>query len=252
MAHYGIRSAAAAASLALVLGFGSAAGAGSPLPPAWTNVVNDQFNSGGVPSHWERYDGPYGSGPGNCAAPSHATVGGGVMHLVMKYEPGGECGAGWYTAGMQIAEAYDGIDQRVTVRFRVVRAGAASHFIIPMRIGDTDSWPASGEEDFCESDSLGGCETFLHHGHDNDQVSDGFSLDLSEWHVLRFQRRDHVASAFIDNMSTPVWTYRGSSATLPDTLKRAVLQQECQSSCPSGMTGTEDIQIDWLTIDNEA
>jgi hypothetical protein len=36
-----------------------------PSAPAaaagWVNVVNDQFSSGGVPTHWRRYDGPYGS-----------------------------------------------------------------------------------------------------------------------------------------------------------------------------------------------
>jgi hypothetical protein len=213
--------------------------------------VNDQFNSGGVPSHWSRYDGPYGSGPHNCAVPSHATVSGGVMHMLMKYETSGNCGAGWYTAGMQIAQAYDGIDQRVTVRFRVVRSGAASHFIIPMRWPDNDaSWPAAGEEDYCESSSLSGCDSYLHYGANDSQVSHGYGISLGSWHVVRFQRRDHVVTAYIDNMSTPAWTYRGTSTTVPNTLKRTVLQQECQSSCPSGKTGTEDIQIDWITIDD--
>jgi hypothetical protein len=47
-----------------------------------------------------------------------------------------------------------------------------------------------------------------------------------------------------------VWTFSGDATTLPDTLKHVVLQQECQSSCPSGTTGSEDIQIDWITVDN--
>jgi hypothetical protein len=50
-----------------------------------------------------------------------------------------------------------------------------------------------------------------------------------------------------------MWTYKGTSTTLPDTLKRVVLQQECQDSgCPDGTTGTEDIQIDWITVDKPA
>jgi hypothetical protein len=41
--------------------------------------------------------------------------------------------------------------------------------------------------------------------------------------------------------------------TLPDTVKQVVLQQECEhQGCPSGTAGTEDIQIDWITIDNPA
>jgi hypothetical protein len=55
-------------------------------------------------------------------------------------------------------------------------------------------------------------------------------------------------------MSTPVWTYYGSATTLPATLKAAVLQQECPplrvGGCPTGTTGYEEIQIDWITIEN--
>ena len=226
----------------------------TPAPVVgWVNVVNDQFNSGGVPSHWSLYDGPYGSGPQNCATPGHVSVSGGYMHLLMAHESSGNCGAGWYTGGMMVSQAFDGIDQRVTVRFRVVRSGVASHFIIPMRWPDIDSsWPAGGEEDFCETDDLSGCSTYLHYGSSNSQVSHDYSVGLSSWHTVRFQRLNHVMTAYIDNMSTPAWTYTGSKTTLPDTLKRTVLQQECQSSCPSGTSGSEDIQIDWITIDDAA
>jgi hypothetical protein len=78
-------------------------------------------------------------------------------------------------------------------------------------------------------------------------------LDLSQWRTVRFERRDHVVKAYVDDLTTPVWTYRGSSQTLPDTVKQVVLQQECEhQGCPSGTTGTEDLQIDWITIDNPA
>jgi hypothetical protein len=145
------------------------------------------------------------------------------------------------------------VDQRVTVRFRIVDSGVAGHFIIPMRWPDINSsWPAGGEEDFCESDSATGCRTFLHYGANNSQAQHAYSVDLTQWHTLRFQRLNHVISAFIDNMTTPVWSFSGSSANLPDTLKHVVLQQECHSSCPTGTAGGEDIQIDWITIDNPA
>jgi hypothetical protein len=75
------------------------------------------------------------------------------------------------------------------------------------------------------------------------------AFDLSQWHTVRFERRNHVVKAYIDDLRTPVWTYRGSSRTLPDTKKQVVLQQECRpSGCPAGTTGTEDIQIDWITL----
>src|SRR4029453_420597 len=59
----------------------------------WVNVVNDQFDSGGVPAHWRRYDGPYGSAPHNCAAPSHVSVSGGWIPLVMRPDATGRAGA---------------------------------------------------------------------------------------------------------------------------------------------------------------
>jgi hypothetical protein len=220
----------------------------------WVNVVNDQFGSGGMPAHWSRYDGPYGSGPRNCATPSHVSVSGGSMHMLMRYEASGRCGAGWYTAGMMLDRAFASVDQRVTVRFRVVSGGASGHHIIPMRFPPGALWPQGGEEDYCEGSEFSGCHTFLHFGDKaTTQVSHRHRFDLRQWHTVRFERRDHVVKAYIDDLRTPVWTYRATSRTLPDTKKQVVLQQECRSSgCPAGTTGTEDIQIDWITVDNPA
>jgi hypothetical protein len=229
-----------------------------PSAPAaaagWVNVVNDQFSSGGVPAHWRRYDGPYGSGPRSCATPSHVSVSGGSMHLLMRHEASGRCGAGWYTAGMMLDRAFASVDQRVTVRFRVVSGGVSGHHIIPMRFPPGARWPQGGEEDYCEGSGSSGCHTFLHYGDKaSTQVLHRHAFDLQQWHTVRFERRNHVVKAYIDDLRTPVWTYRGSSRTLPDTKKQVVLQQECRSSgCPAGTTGTEDIQIDWITVDNPA
>jgi hypothetical protein len=229
-----------------------------PSAPAavadWVNVVNDQFDSGGVPAHWRRYDGPYGSEPRNCATPSHMSVSGGSMHLLMRHEASGRCGAGWYTAGMMLDRAFASVDQRVTVRFRVVSGGVSGHHIIPMRFPPGARWPQGGEEDYCEGDGSSGCFTFLHYGDTpTTQVWHRHAFDPRQWHTVRFERRDHVVKAYIDDLTTPVWTYNGSSRTLPDTKKQVVLQQECRSSgCPAGTTGTEDIQIDWIIVDNPA
>jgi hypothetical protein len=226
----------------------------APAAAGWVNVVNDQFSSGGVPAHWHRYDTPYGSAPHNCPTPSHVSVSGGSMHLLMRHETSGRCGAGWYTAGMMLDRAFASVDQRVTVRFRVVSGGVSGHHIIPMRFPPGARWPQGGEEDYCEGDGSSGCYTFLHYGDKaSTQVWHRHAFDLSQWHTVRFERRNHVVKAYIDDLTTPVWTYNGSSRTLPDTKKQVVLQQECRSSgCPAGTTGTEDIQIDWITVDNPA
>ena len=227
---------------------------GGGAAEGWVNVVNDQFNSGGVPAHWDLYDGPYGSGPRNCASPRHVSVSGGAMHMLMRYESSGRCGAGWYSAGMMVDKAFGSVDQRVTVRFRVVRSGATAHHIIPMRFPPGVRWPQGGEEDYCEGASRTICHTFLHYGDTSTtQIQHRHVLDMSQWRTVRFERRDHVVKAYIGDLTTPAWTYRGSSRTLPDTVKQVVLQQECEhQGCPSGTTGTEDLQIDWITIDNPA
>jgi hypothetical protein len=227
--------------------------AATPTPkPTWTAVVNDQFNSGGLPTHWFAYDGvPIGMVP-NCAIPSHATVSGGYLHMTLSYEATGWCGAGWYTAGLRL-QGLASVDSRITVRFRVVdTGGVGGHFVIPFKYPNVDAtWPAAGEEDYCEGDDVLGCNSYLHYGASNSQIVQHYTVDLTQWHTMRFQRLNHVVTAYIDNMTTPVWTYNGTSTTLPDTLKLVILQTECHAwGCPAGTTGSEDVQIDWITVEN--
>jgi hypothetical protein len=230
-------------------------------------VVDDQFDSGGLPSHWILYHSPYGSAPNNCTAPSHDYVANGYLNLVESWEPstpaGATCpyGAGWYTGGMKLdpVSPYIGDDQQVTVRYRIVSTGGiVSHHIIPMR------WPTgityvyqqnNGEEDFLETDTLTSARTFLHYvtssGSGQQIYSPLYSIDLTQWHTVRFTQLNHTIYAYVDDLTTPVWTYSGDSTTIPDVLRTTVLQQECShtSGCPTGTTGSEDIQIDWITVD---
>jgi hypothetical protein len=234
--------------------------------PGWTNVLDDEFDSGGVPGHWILYHAPYGSAPNNCTSPSHDFVSGGYLHLVESYEPSTPAGvscpysAGWYTGGMRLdpVAPYAADDQRITVRYRIVSTGGVvSHHIIPMR------WPAAtscagcngGEEDFFETDTLNSAHTFLHYfaadGSRQQVISPLYSLDLTQWHTLRFTQLNHTIYAYFDDMTTPAWTHAGDSTTIPDVLRSVVLQQECNhaAGCPTGTTGSEDIQIDWITVD---
>jgi hypothetical protein len=238
----------------------------TPSSGGWVNVVNDQFDSGGVPDHWTLYDSPYHSNAENCPLPSHVTVSGGSLHMLMAYETSGRCGAGWYSAGMQVKSAYGAVHQRVTVRWRVVSSDpdrVRSHRIIPMRwVGDPNFAWYQGEADYCEGSDLTGCSTFLHYRDTSSVISHSYAVDLTRWHTMRFETRPgtdasgHPAIIFrtyIDDLTTPVWTYVGNETTIPSATRRTVLQQECRNSgCPAGTTGTEDIQVDWITIDNLA
>jgi hypothetical protein len=224
----------------------TAPSAPSSAPP-WRLVVNDQFNSGGVPRHWVRYHGPYGSGPGNCARPDHATVAKGRLRLLLDHRSSGRCGRDWYSAGMMLTKRYGSVDQKISVRFRIASNGVRGHRIIPMRWPSSGDWPAGGEEDFCEGSRYVGCSTFLHST--DDRKSKYHPVNLGRWHVMTFVRRDFTVRAFIDGRHR--WTYRGNRATLPATVKRPVLQQECRhSGCPGGTRGHEVIFIDWIKVWN--
>jgi len=222
---------------------------------SWTNVVDDEFNTAGVPSHWAIYDGHYSSSDG-CANPSHVTApGDGFMHIKMFWDtnwcaPNG----GWEVGGMQISASLGAINQRVTVRWQVTSTdptNVRSHRIIPMRwVDDPNFQWYQGESDYCEGSEYTGCSSFLHYS-TSGQIQHDYTVDLTQMHTWRFEHGpNHLIKAYIDDLVNPVWTYQGDATTIPDAIRRTVLQQECRSTCPSGTTGSEDIKIDWITIDN--
>lgn len=251
-----------------------------PPPPGWTEVVNDQFETGGVPAHWSLYDGPYGSDPFNCAIPSHATVSGGYLHMLMSYEAttptGGDCGPGWYTAGMQLSSTYAAVNQRVTLRWRMVstdpaqavdpNTGVISHNNMPMHFGNgSGCWPTSaqgGETDYMEGADPTTMGTFIHYGSScgaSTQFAspDYTSVDFRQFHTVRAERDNHTVKVYIDDMVTPIYTKVGDSSSIYDVAQRAVLQQECRSTgCPATTsptnTYTADVQVDWITIENKS
>lgn len=228
----------------------SPSGSKAATTTGWRLVVDDRFDSGGLPRHWTAYSGRYGSGAKNCPTPKHVTVAKGSLRLLLRHETSGDCGPGWYSAGVRLVAQYDSVDQRIAVRFKVRSSGGVTgHRIIPMRWPGTTTVAEPGEEDYCEGSGLRGCTTFLHF--DGKQIYHRYAVDLTQWHTMVFVRRNFVVRAWIDH--TPVWTYRGNPTTLPATPKHPVLQQECQhDGCPAGTTGSELIAIDWIKVYNPA
>ena len=232
----------------------------APPPRAgWTTIIDDQFNTPGVPSHWLLYSGSYAGDATSCTAPSQVQVpGDGYLHLKMEYLTSGICGHGWYTGGMQIAKEYGGVDQAITVRWRIVPSAdpriVRSTRIIPMRWVDDPNYAwYQGEADYCEGSGLGGCYLYLHYG-PSSQIVHGYPVDLTQWHTFRIEQRNHQVSLYIDNLTKPVWVYKGNATTVPGASMRAVLQQSCSLTmgCPSANYAgdVEDIQIDWITIES--
>lgn len=224
-------------------------------PTVWTTVVADTFDPGStLPSHWKSYNGHYGSGPHNCARPEQSTIGtDGSLHMKLKYvtDPSAKCGPGWYSGGLTLV-GFSAISQRVTTRFRIVSyGGVVGHRIIPMRWPDVvnSTTVFGGEEDYCESEANAWCSTFLHWSAFSGRDAKKYFLDLSQWHTMTFERDGYHVTATIDGVV--MWDFTGDEVSLPSTLKHVILQQECNKfACPTGTTGSEDIQIDSITVDN--
>lgn len=241
----------------------------------WTTVYSNDFSTDGqnLAADWGIYDGPYGSDPHNCAVPSHDYTAGGYLHLLMSYEattpPGGDCGAAWYTGGMQLGSAYASVNQRVTLRFREFltdpaaladpATGVRAHKNVPMHWGNTGCWPANGEIDYLEGTNPTTLNTNIHYGSacgtDHKVYSSNYAIDFRSWHTVQVTRDAHTVTVAVDG--TTVYSYTGSTSTLPDVAQRLVLQQECKSSgCPAATSPTStyvsDIQVDWLTVENPA
>lgn len=221
-------------------------------PTVWTTVVNDQFNSGGLPTHWHSYNGRYGSGADhNCARPAQSTVSGGYLHLQMVYDPNplaGKCGAAWYTAGLSLDRALSAVNQRITTRFRVLQTGGIqAHRIIPMLSADDNS--GRGEQDYCESTPVTFCSTFLHWFDEVGRERMKYAYDLTAWHTTVVTRDGYHVTTFLDGVAK--MDFHGDELSLPSNLKHVVLQQECNKlGCPLTQDGGEDIQISYIIVEN--
>ncbi|HEX9037154.1 MAG TPA: PKD domain-containing protein [Ktedonobacterales bacterium] len=229
---------------------------------SWITVLDDQFNRPGLPSHWSVYVGSFKDGAHNCAAASLVQVpGDGYLHLKMAYLYRESCGTGWYTSGIEVASQYGGVDQAVTVRFRIVPPRDSdvvrSQRALPMRwVEDPRYQWYQGESDYCEGSWLDRCYTFLHYrSSDSDpfQVERDYTLDLTQWHTWRVETIGHKVTVYIDDMTRPAWVYDGPAYTTPLSIKRTVLQHECPLyGCPPASYAGEvlDVQVDWITIQN--
>jgi hypothetical protein len=227
-----------------------------PGPEAgFSRVFTDEFGGTALDTtKWSPYSGVNGSSSG-CSEVDNNTVANGVLTMLFAYQPSGVCGARWYHGSMMVKSQYGGNNQSVTLRFRVIASDPAntrSHHILPMRWPNDDKTWFNGESDYCEGSSYSMCTMYLHYRDDTSQIARDIFFDQTQWHTIRAtQKAGNDVEIFVDDMSTPVVFYDGSTTTVPDVLKRTVLQQECRSSCPTDTTDWEKIEVDWLTIDNQ-
>ncbi len=225
----------------------------------WTTKVNDTFDAGGVPSHWNVYTGKYSGNGANCTSSSHVIVSSGMLTLLMKYDNSGTnasatcTGNQWYTGA--ISGGVSAVSKRVTMRWRIVNGGAVQARVMPEDWPDDGSvWP-NGEHDYCEGDSSTSCGFFMHYGSTSNKqqvVGPSIPEDLTQWHITRSVRDGQTFQEFIDNLVTPVWSQTLTTTQAPAISDHTVLQQECDyHGCPTTTTGTAEIQVDWVQIDTK-
>ena len=251
--------------------------ASSAVASGWTNVIDTDFNSSGaLPYPWQAYNFANSRPSAGYYLPSHVVVSGGIATLRQEYEASGPArnsyygsnGAGWYQGTIYATAPgpWNSIDHRTTFRMRILSEnGITSHRNLPMRWPLIGTQPAAGEENYLESDPVllppvGGKQqpyAFVHFGSGeqpirgvNFEVLDWPTVDFSQWHTYRVERRNHQIRIWIDDLTTPVVQQQWSSRELPDTQKVPVFQQENANFVPpAGTTGSEEIQIDWITVD---
>lgn len=237
----------------------------TPTPDAgWANVVNDQFDTVGIPSHWGPYHADWasvGHSPAAYYSPSHCTANGdGYLDLLLRYEPNGVVGntrAAWYSCTMALANGIESSpDVRVTLRWRMQPAnGGVSDQNMPLRWPNSECWPQDGEEDWYEGQNPNytsprafmiygtGCTGFTGTGTPT-QIAHAYpAIDLTQWHTYRLQRRtvgnDVQVATFIDDLTIPTWICNATTSpacnttTMTPSLKHTVLQQEVPwGACP--------------------
>jgi hypothetical protein len=200
----------------------------------------------------------------------------------------GASGQGFYTAAIY-ANSLAANDYRTTVRMRVTTATTAgfkgSHRNLPLWYVFPDpsalgGWPRGGEEDLNESDPIwtppdvngkARPDVYTHFYNDTSTSIGGAPVpgpdqnfttwgrvDMSQWHVYRTQRLGNTITGWLDDMNTPLWTATygkvpgspGNLDRLPVAPKKPVFQVEnANFAVPTGTTGSEDIEIDWIRVD---
>ena len=245
-------------------------------PVTWVTVRDDTFNTAGLPAGWHLRD---GRGKPGYYLPSHVTVpGDGYMHILFSYDPSV---SGWAmgAATLPSTDIGGGQNFQITTRFRVIPCSGscgsgntrvATHRNMPLLYPDTPtgcSIPDNGEMDVNEEDgqppTAARLQSYFHYcSSTGTNVSvanyDYSTVDLTQFHVFRYVKVGLTYQVFIDNMTTPVWTYVGNATTMPTVARHLGFQMNCldnhyngsfHKSCPSGTSGQEEWLIDYVQVD---
>jgi PKD repeat protein len=234
----------------------------------WSPIVSVDFSTkaDGYWPGWCRYqsfDQVYKQG---YYAQQNAYVQGGLLHLFSAYGSG-PFGNAWYTGAVSIHGGTCGSnppwpfstqDSRITLRMRLVSVGtrANGHRNV-LNWPDNGIYTSGGEEDMWESDvAYNNASTFLHYGSPSNPKQIAHThptgdVDWANWHTYRFQRVGNVVKIYVDDMSTPIYTYTGDSTTLPGGPHHWVIQQQMHTpgGTPAPNGDSEDWQISSVVIE---
>jgi beta-glucanase (GH16 family) len=229
----------------------STGSSGEPMPsgnlPGWRQVFADDFNGTTLDtSRWRTYSGQPGGDPGGWWAPSHVTVGGGMLILSGYRDPAE--GDRWTTGGVSSSPGLVQTYGKYLVRFRFDRGEGIAHAILLWPADN--SWPP--EIDFSEDNGLARQTDYatLHYGVANTQLQYPLSVDLTKWHTLGVEWTPGQLVYTVDGRDWATVT-SAHVPTIPMVLDIQTQAWACGTStwehCPNSTTPPRvNLYVDWV------
>jgi len=202
----------------------------------YTQSYVTDFSGSSLPSGWGTFSGTPGSDPGSQWAPSHVTVGGGLLNLNTWRDPA--YNNDWVTGGVcqcGTSSTYGAY----FIRSRVTGPGPTQVELL----WPTGKWPP--EVDFNESGgTTSQTSATLHFGSNNGQDQRRLNIDLTQWHTWGVIWTPTSVTYTVDGREWGSVHVASEISDVPMTLD-LTQQTWCSSNyaCPNA---PQSMQIDWV------
>jgi beta-glucanase (GH16 family) len=248
------RAAASLLVLLAIAGLGAAPAAAAPPHAAagaasqWALAYSSGFGSPLNHRNWTLYNGTPHCCRSTIWAPSHVTVGGGVLRLRTYRDPAH--GKHWTSAGLSMGKSLNLTYGRWIVRFRMTRGRGVG---MCMMLWPKSGWPP--EIDFAEEPSdLGASRSImsstLHYTSHNLEIRHKVQASFWKWHTMSVRWEPGAITYSIDGHAWASVT----GSMVPSVPMHLGIQTGVGSN---GFTGVMpdsstpahvDLQIDWIKI----
>jgi beta-glucanase (GH16 family) len=214
---------------------------------AWRLVFFDGFRHGLKASRWGRYSGQPGGDPGGWWAPSHVTVGHGIVTLRTYRDP--RFGRRWVSGGISSAPALKQTYGKYKVRLRMGPGKGVAVVVLLWPVAD--HWPPEIDfaEDGGERSGRGHIAATLHYGTENHQIQRSVRGDFTRWHTVGVE---WTPDRLVYTLDGRRWATVTSQAVPAEPMELDVQTQagtcgDASAPCPDSSTpAAVNVQIDWV------